>query len=213
MKTKNAFALRDFDGERILQRNFFVQICKGAVHETGTNDKNMHKSTDANYLDFKDVRNMAQADSAQMVEQIAELQKIKVAVSDYTNRILRHEFKLGQFIRQCEGDDKYRRANILRECYCEAIGLLGKLQKEINLVIREGEKKIQKAFCEETGKRIIEARNNLGLTRLDVANRLGLSQNALGQYERGEREISLWTLKRLSALLSQTPNRLLGFTT
>lgn len=200
-KTRNAFALRDFDTERILQRNFFL-------HRLGV----VHEDTDNNVIDIYNVAAISHLGTKRMTEHLAKLQKLKAAVAAYTKKLLKHEYKLEQFMNQCARDkEKYDRTYTLKNCYCEAIELLGNLQKEIAKLIREGEKSIPKIFCREMGERIIKARNNAGLSRLEVANELGLSQNALGQYERGEREISLWTLARLSELLSRSPNQLLGY--
>ena len=201
MKKRNAFALLGFDSEKILQRNFFLNRL-GLVHE----------DTDNNVLDLYNVMAISYLGTKQMSERLAKLKKLKSAVADYTTKFLKHEYKLEQFMNQCAKDkEKYDRAYILKQCYREAIEFLGKLQKDIANLIRDGEKSIPKVFCREMGDRIIKARNSVGLSRLEVANELGLSQNSLGQYERGEREMSPWTLARLSELLSRSPNQLLGY--
>ena len=49
-----------------------------------------------------------------------------------------------------------------------------------------------------------------GLTRESLATMVGISTETLARYERGEREPTTTTTKKLAAALNVTPNELLG---
>lgn len=58
-----------------------------------------------------------------------------------------------------------------------------------------------KWIYEEFGNLLIQSRKRLGLTRVEVARRLELSNNAYYQYEKGLRKIPLSHVKKLVILL------------
>lgn len=49
-----------------------------------------------------------------------------------------------------------------------------------------------------------------GLSRAELAHRVGLSTETLARYERGNREPNTTVTKRLALVLKCTPNELLG---
>ena len=63
------------------------------------------------------------------------------------------------------------------------------------------------------GKVAREARNRIGLTQEEVAERVGVATEVYGRVERGHMLPSVPTLMRLSRALSLDANELLGFTT
>ena len=204
-KTKDAFGLRGFDAQRILGRKFFsLKFNLLADADTWQTD------SDAENLDsLFNVAAVNHLGTAKMKERLSKAQALKAATATYTQHLFKHELKLERF----EQDAKYHdRAILLRQRYRAVIESLGTLQKKINQLVSDGEKAIPKIFCRELGERIRTARESTGLKRQDVASTLGFSQNALAQYERGERELSPYTLVRLSEILGRSLNWLLGLT-
>lgn len=204
-KTKDAFGLRGFDAQRILGRKFF-----SSKFNLLADADTWQIDSDAENLDsLFNVAAVSHLGTAKMKERLSKAQALKAATATYTQHLFKHELKLERF----EQDAKLKeRAILLRQRYRAAIESLGTLQKKINQLVSDGEKAIPKIFCRELGERIRTARESTGLKRQDVASTLGFSQNTLAQYERGERELSPYTLMRLSEILGRSLNWLLGLT-
>ena len=204
-KTKDAFGLRGFDAQRILGRKFF----SSKFNLLADADTWQIDSDEENLDSLFNVAAVNHLGTAKMKERLSKAQALKTTTATYAQHLFKHELKLERF----EQDAKYRdRAILLRQRYRAAIESLGTLQKKINQLVSDGEKAIPKIFCRELGERIRTARESTGLKRQDVASTLGFSQNALAQYERGERELSPYTLVRLSEILGRSLNWLLGLT-
>lgn len=56
-------------------------------------------------------------------------------------------------------------------------------------------------MSKQNGKKIVEMRNDLGLTQVALAERCGISQGTLSKIESNSRGMSIGTLVRLSAAL------------
>ena len=201
-KSKDAFALGDFDAERILQRKFFFPMPMSYNSDFDTDDENLDT-----YFNVA----ASHKGTLEMRQQLAKTQRLKALTAAYTKRIFEHTLKLEKFMRQADDETISQRAASLQKEYLKIIDSLGNLQKKINLLIRDGEKAIAKTFCKELGERIRQARETLSLERKDVATTLGISLHSLGHIERGEREPSPYTLARLSEILGRSPNWLFGF--
>ena len=202
-KSKDAFALRDFDAERILQRKFFSSkfgVSYNSDFDTDDENLDTYFNVAASYKGTLEMR-----------QQLAKTQRLKALTAAYTKRIFEHTLKLEKFMRQASDETISQRAASLQKEYLKIIDSLGNLQKKINLLIRDGEMAIAKTFCKELGERIRQARETLSLERKDVATTLGISLHSLGHIERGEREPSPYTLARLSEILGRSPNWLFGF--
>lgn len=61
------------------------------------------------------------------------------------------------------------------------------------------------------GKRIAEIRREKGFTQVELAERLGVSQAAISEYERGGSRLALPTLIRLATILETSVDEILGF--
>jgi ribosome-binding protein aMBF1 (putative translation factor) len=64
------------------------------------------------------------------------------------------------------------------------------------------------AYLQTVGTRITNARKAKGLTRVQLAEELGVSLNSVAQYEQGKTEPSLVTIIRLLATLGITFDQL-----
>lgn len=63
-----------------------------------------------------------------------------------------------------------------------------------------------------TGRNICSERHRLGLTQLEMADRIGVSVNAVSAWENGSFEPNINSLKKLSQLFSCSTDYLLGLT-
>lgn len=61
------------------------------------------------------------------------------------------------------------------------------------------------------GQRIAARRTVLGLTQADLADRLNVVKQTIGNYERGDRDPDLSTIERLAEALHTTPSALCGW--
>ena len=210
MKTENAFALKNFDAERILQRNFFFKRL-GLVHED---------TDDANILDMYDARNVAHLGSAEMVEQLTKLQKFKAAVADYkkllelhTNRLevlsTSYAKKFAETAVQM-WQDKYRRANNHLQEYKKNIVSLCKLQKKVEELERAGEKAIDDQRRKEFSIRLKEKRQNLGMKQSDVASKVKVAPATIANYEQGRADPQIPMLIKIAQVLDVSADWLLG---
>lgn len=59
-------------------------------------------------------------------------------------------------------------------------------------------------------KRLVVARGNIGLSRKQVAERLGVSESLIGLYESANRQPSLENLMKLATMYKVTTDYLLG---
>lgn len=197
MKTREAFALRNFNPAAILQQKFFRTRFKLL---NATDDENL----DTNFNPAA----VAHLGSKEMQERLHEAERLKKSVAAYVRRLLNHELTLQKFL-QRELDDA--RAINLQQAYLVAINACGQLQARIGQLIRDGRKTISKTFDAEFGERIQAARELIGMSRSELAMQLGFSLNTAGQYERGERQPSPQTIAQMCEILGRTPNQLFGF--
>lgn len=196
MKQHDAFALRDFDEERILQRKFFRQL-------------ELPVGTDEEILDAFNVSSLK--DSEAMTARLDDLRGLKAKVAAYTKRILDHHAKLEKFFDKA-GDDKekFYRVWQLRQCYANINNLLGNLQTNINHIERVGEKDLDEQRKREFATRLRQARKTAGLTQLDVAMALYGTINKYASYEQGKTEPPIPSLIRICRLMKIDANELLG---
>lgn len=201
MKTREAFALRDFNPAAILQQKFFR-----------TRFKLLNATDDETNLDeLFNPAAVAHLGSKEMQERLHEAERLKKIVAVYTKRLLNHELKLEKFLQRELDDATHARAWILQQSYLVAINLCGKLQARIGQLIRDGRKTISKMFDAEFGERIQAARELIGMSRDELSFQLGFSLNTVGQYERGERQPTPLTIVQMCEILGRTPNQLFGF--
>lgn len=208
-KTKNAFALENFDAERILQRNFFLNRL-GFVYE----------DYDDNIIDIYNVAAISHLGSAEMVDRIGTLRKFKVSAIAYTKLIDKHIKRLESFgTRYAKNfvsssvqmwQEKYRRVEELRQAYTNALSKLLSLQKKINGLERDGEKAIDKQRRKEFAGRLQDARQKAGLKQSDLARKVGVASTTVANYEQGRSDPQIPMLIRLSQVLNISADNLLG---
>lgn len=210
MKTINAFALRGFDSERILQRNFFLNRL-GLVHE----------DTDNNVINLYDARNVAHLGSAEMVKHLAKLQEFKAAVTFYRRLFDVHKNRLDclstryarNFMETAAQmwQEKYRRAQDHKKTYEEALTSLCDLQKKIMELEQSGEKAIDQQRRKEFADRLQDTRQKAGLRQSDLAFKVKVAPPTISNYEQGRADPQIPLLIRICHALNCSPNKLLGF--
>lgn len=65
-------------------------------------------------------------------------------------------------------------------------------------------------FFKELGNRIASFRNDLNITQIQLANKIGVSQQLVATYELGTRRMPIMTLFKLSQVLYVSIDELLG---
>jgi len=61
-----------------------------------------------------------------------------------------------------------------------------------------------------TGQRIKELRNELGMSQKNLAEKIGVAQNTIAQYEKGTTKTSIEVIVNLAIILETTTDYLLG---
>lgn len=187
-KRQNAYAFRDFDGERILQRPFFRKL-----NLPQDNDEKILKSLQA-----------ADDDSvADMEKKFHRLEIMHEKLVDYHHFICRHQDKLNRRSRARNIDD------IVLGYFYATLACV-ELTKKISTLCTELEKQIQSRYRTEFAIRLKSARQAAGLTQRQLADMIQISPTGFAQYEQGRNDPSLLTLSRVSKILKVSSDELLG---
>lgn len=213
MKTKNAFAFRDFDKQKILQRRFF---------------KDFHFDADKSDTEILQDLSLADNDSLPTIERkhqvlksvFDRLSRLDVLVCNHTNRIKRCQQNLSKEINSIRDDDAKKKLE-QRYSFGQSIALeyifgvssgVEDLMKPLEKIWRELENKLQELYRENFAERLKRARLKAKLSRKELGDTINLSPNGYGQYESARREPSLTSLIRLSRTLKVSADWLIGVT-
>ena len=234
-KTKNAFALRGFDSERILDRKFFCPIYD--IYIKVDDDFRRLKSaeilpgisaTDDQSLDLfcefaLKAQNKYDYDVVQiLIEHLNCARKKSIA---YEWKIRRHYKRLEKYSEKwnetiCADEKipadvirtKTRRLQKLLKSYDDVQNAIKKLQNLIQSCIAEITDAYEKADQRIFAMRLRQARMAAGLTQTQLATQIGMTQGGYTGYENSVREPSIATLKRISRILNKPTDWLLGLT-
>lgn len=187
MKTQNAFALRDFDKNKMISR-----FCSG-------------------YGEMKDMEILRATKS------VRSLIDIKSAIDIYANKILKHQNRIiHYFLKVIESKKNISQSNFIARLeravelsnkYELVVAFLACLKEQITNLI---EKTRENFYREVFSKRLKQARHEAGLTQVQLANKLGITQSGFSSYENGGREPTLATLANLSKILHRSIDWLVG---
>ena len=181
-KTRNAYALKGFDSERILQRPFFKRL-------------KLPATTDEKILqEFKATDN----DSSDVLERkLFLLELIEGKLVFFHDFISRHQRRLTKSIRrQEENKDKV---------------VLGYFYATLSCAIYEKlEGKTQQRYREEFAERLRAARKAAGLTQLELGDLIKVSPQGISNYERAVRDVPIHVLIRLARQLGLSGSEILG---
>lgn len=208
-KTKNAFALCDFDAERILHRKFFA------------NQFGMYENdNDASTIDLYSVANVAHEGTSAMEEKHSDLRRLKIAAENYQSRLILHADKISKletrYVKKFMDTlsdavkAKYDSASTLKKCYELATALVGKIISQISELEKENEKAIQRNYRKDFASNLKKIRLERGMTQRELAARLEIAIPTLSQYENEVIEPTIKNLVRLANILKTTTDALLG---
>ena len=201
MKTRNAFAFRDFDSSRILQRNFF---------------KNFYFKPDKSDAEILDSLNNATTDSVESLEKnLYAIKAIHDRLREFRHLIDRHnENRLNKYNRkksELEGikiTELQRPAPVME--YFNASISVSDLMNRFEKLYSDIEKRIQVRYRKDFGTRFKRARQALGLTQQQAGDLIGISPQAFYYYENGKRDAPIPTIIRLAKVLNMSGNQILG---
>ena len=203
MKRQDAFALADFDKDRILSRKFF----SGLNLPTDKTDKEILLSFDISDVDGAEKAVVVFAEMRQMTKL-------------YLERIKRHALKLENLNKKIavkiveNGDDdslkkKFNRSKLLSKTYNDItfdIGdLFHRLQDKIDVCDVATGKHYRKRFA----TKLKENRKKQHLTQVQLSQMLGIVHSGVVAYEGGQRDPSLSMLWRMARILNISPSELL----
>lgn len=210
-KTKNAFALKNFDEERILQRKFFEEFLLNQ-HVT------FHADTDANILELHNAGNISYRGTAEMEKRQADLFQIKLVIQKYVQRIKNHKKKISEqtirsAARYVEQADKavkiLAHSKDLEERYSQVLKKIDSLSEKVLALYRQNEKAIQREYRDRFAQNLRNARLEKKMSQKEVAAVLGCAIPTYSNYERAELAPSFRNLARLSILLEVTIDKLI----
>lgn len=209
-----AYGLRGWEPERILQRKF----CLDRLTKRGIK---VIEDDDAVNLESYDLARIANQSSDAMTERLRELKIIAAILAQYHKKLMGHYGKI-ETVREkilnayadTKGNDdeiknKLLRVQTLSRNYANAVGAVGDLQKKIAELVRADEKAIDAQYRREIGGRVRQARQAKGATQLEAAIAAKVSRGMIAAFERGEKEISFPTFKRLINFFGVTADDML----
>lgn len=196
-KTRNAFALKDFDRARILQRPYFKDF-----------------NFDKNLTDEKILSSL----SAQIGDSIPELErknetlsKIRSRLHEYAKRIEKHTDKIRLWgSNKSEQSAEYSRAFGLTIDLALINAFLRNFFIAVTLSLKKSESTLRKRYRDRFAERLKEIRKEGKLSRRELAERLGYKPSGFAELESGRNEPNLTTLIRLSQELNTSADWLLG---
>ena len=201
MKTRNAFAFRDFDSSRILQRTFF---------------KNFYFKPDKSDAEILDSLNNATTDSVDSLEKnLYAIKAIHDRLREFRHLIDRHnENRLNKYNRkksELEGTkitELQRPAPVME--YFNASISVSDLMNQFEKLYSDIEKRIQVRYRKDFGTRLKRARQALGLTQQQLGDLVQISSQGVSHYELGKRDASIPTIIKFAKVLNMNGNQILG---
>lgn len=232
MKTRDAFAFKDFNGERILQRPFFKEF-------RGDNDK--RPLDRPNFKKFREQYIDESQTDKEILAMLSVTDADDVTTLEQKNSILREIsnglLKLYDMIQKNHADyrngrlENYRRAVMKALNKTAATPFQARISREQDLLgfytskvlpsftdltayvavlLAQSEKFLQDVYRRRFGERLKAAREKAGLSRKDLGDETSITANGFGLYETGKRDISIVTLIRLARKLNVSSDWLIG---
>lgn len=210
-KTKDAFAFRDFDEKRILQRPFFKKFNFDA-------DKSDEEILQDLSLAEDDSLSTIESKHETLNEIFNRLSQLRIlAINHSNNRLEKYRKAIQKKIDAAPISEslkeKYNREQRLATSYILTIPSYITDKMELaEKIWRELETRLQEIYRENFAERLKQARLKANLSRKELGDTINLSPNGYGQYESARREPSLTSLIRLSRILNVSADWLIGIT-
>lgn len=225
MKTKDAFAFRDFDEKRILQRPFF---------------KGFHFAADKSDAEILQDLSYADSDSIEiLLQKFDMLDDLLTTAAKYQKHIKRHGDRLTKYARRLESKaisdedaniarlrEMHKRADKLSMDYCGivtaegvisrygftgiAVDDIGGLCQRIAERYKDVDERIKRHYTNIFAERLKFARIAKNMTQEKLAIILKITQKAVSNYEKGLREPSFALLVKISQKLNRPVGWFLG---
>ena len=200
-KTKNAFAFRDFDSTRILQRPFF----KSFYFDTNKSDTEILQSLSTT------------EDSVDSSEKkLYAIQAILERLGAFRHLIDRHnETRLNKYNKKKSKSENVKITELQRpapvmEYFSASLSVL-ELTNKFEKLYYDIEKKLQSRYRTEFANRLKGIRKNIGLTQKQLGALIRVSPDVYSVYERGERrDLPIHMIIRLAKALNMSSDQLLG---
>ena len=194
MKTRNAFCLRDFDEERILQRPYFKDF--------GFDDK-----PDEEILKSLIVSETDSIDDSE--KKLSKIEKVWEKLADFHNFIVRH---LNRFGRYKFHKTKPQRNDEIVEKYFAAEIKCAELATKSGLLYDATDKRVKKKYRQIFTENLRKYRKAAGLTQKELGELVQVSPQGMSHYATGIRDMPLYTLARIAKILGVSTDKLLGIT-
>ena len=201
MKTKNAFAFRDFDSSRILQRPFF---------------KNFYFDSNKSDAEILQSLNDTKEDSVDSWEKsLYAIKAIHDRLGEFRHLINRHnEKRLDTYNKRKSKLENVKITELQRpapvmEYFSASLSVL-ELMNKFKTLYRDIEKKIQIRYRKDFASRLKRIRQDLKLTQKQFGDLIRVSPQVFSFYERGEHDIPVHTIIRLAKALNMSGNQILG---
>ena len=200
-KTKNAFAFRDFDSARILQRPFF----KDFYFETDKSDEEILQSLSKTTEDSVDT----------WERRLYVIKATHKRLIAFRHLIDRHnETRLNIYNEKKSKSEGIKLAELRRpapvmEYFSASLNVL-ELMNKFEKLYHKIEKNIQGRYRKEFAARLKQARQALGLTQKQLGELVQISPQVFSLYELGKRDIPVHTIIRLAKALDMNGNQILG---
>lgn len=227
MKTKDAFALRNFDETKILQRLWFkdFNLPIGSDEDVLLSFLNVFEKpvagiTPSGYL--KVITPNQEGYLVGAIENLETITRLGDRTVFYEALLERHMIQLNaiqkSFVEKFMATEeriykeKFIRTTDLLKRYRMVLNSTTALRQKITFKVQMLKELFEKDFRQRFfGSRLKQARKTAGLTQAELAERVGLkSYNPVTQYERGISDPSLPTLFRLATALNVKTDWLLG---
>ena len=200
-KTKNAFAFRDFDSARILQRPFF---------------KSFYFDTDKSDTEILQSLNTTEDSVDSSEKKLYVIQAILERLRAFRHLIDRHnENRLNKYNKkksELKGITitELQRPAPVMEYFSASLSVL-ELTNKFEKLYSDIEKKLQSRYRTEFANRLKGIRKNIGLTQKQLGALIRVSPEVYSVYERGERrDLPIHMIIRLAKALNMSSDQILG---
>lgn len=205
-KTKDAFAMRDFDGKRILQRPYFRQF--GFADESDEKILSSLTATDSDDVTTLERKNQWLNDiHKRLVSLHALIMRHANGRLTYYRRAVQKKFAPDSL--SCQS--KIGREQSLMTDYVLGFSMaVMDLMPPVETLWLDSEQRLQAAYRRRFGERLKAAREAAGLSRKELGDAINISPNGFGLYETGKRDVNTAALIRLTRKLKVSADWLIG---
>ena len=192
MKTRDAFAFRGFDPERILQRPYFRHWRNKYHVRCDLSDAKIL----ASIMHVETHLPLIELENAVLTELMILLEEFQKLIQRHANAM---DGRLERYRRAVSLQDRLDRVDEMTHLYIiDVARAVGTLAVEVKERWQTSERTLQTAYRKRFGERLKKAREVAGLTRQQFAAKCNLSMQQVHYYENGQREPSLTSLKRFA---------------